>query len=378
MSAPTATSSTPPRTLLVSVRGLAPSVSSASAYEFEDTIAAIDRARVGTVERIAPRRSGLESRITAHLHWLAGITFRREGWYSKCVVDRDYDLLFMRVMAPGDLGLLHRFPGWKRCKRRICWIEEVWVDWLKYESMLKPLEHFDHVFLGHAATCAPLSRLIGRPCTHLAPGVDALRFCPYPDPPVRTIDVYGMGRRSADTHRHLLEHAREDPHFFYLYDSARLTTFTEGHQQHRELMASLVKRTRYFIVNRAKADAPEQTGGQEEFGPRYFEGAAAGAILLGDAPSTGPFRDYFDWPDALFELPYGSTGFIPLMRELDAEPERVERARRAGAVNALRRHDWLYRWAEVLRAARMPETEAMRVRRNQLATLADRIDQIEA
>jgi hypothetical protein len=49
-----------------------------------------------------------------------------------------------------------------------------------------------------------------------------LRFCPYPDAPVRSITAYAMGRRAPASHVALLERARRDRSFFYLYDSASL------------------------------------------------------------------------------------------------------------------------------------------------------------
>ena len=360
-------SANPPRVLLVSLRELENSVSHASAYEFEDTICAVDDVDLAAIRRLPPRQSRLEQRVLARLRKSAGVSVSRAGRYSTYQVDRDYDVAFVRVMSPTDLAHLEHVHGWKeRCRVRVCWIEELWVDWLQYRSLLEPLRHFDHVFLGHASTPEPLSKIIGRPCSHLAPGVDALRFCPYPEPPLRTIDVWGMGRRAQATHAHLLSPARQRPTFFYMYDSARPTTLVEGHVQHREQTASLVKRTRYFVVNRAKANASDQTKGQQEFGPRYFEGAAAGASLVGDAPTEGVFSDYFDWPDALFRVPYGSTELVPLIEELDAQPERVEQARRTGVANVLRRHDWSQRWAQVLETIGLEETAQMAARRARL------------
>jgi hypothetical protein len=228
--------------------------------------------------------------------------------------------------------------------------------------------------VGTAATPAPLSEIIDRPCSFLSPAVDTLRFCPFPNPPDRTIDVWAMGRRARATHDRLVEHARQNPKFMYLYDSVSGTHFYDGAAAHRELMASLLKRSRYFIADRAKANEPEQTKGQQVFGPRFFEGAAAGAILVGEPPESDLFNQYFDWTDAVVRLPYGSTEIVELLEALDRDPERVARARLANVVNSLRRHDWLYRWEQILQVAGLEPAPAALARRTELERRACAIE----
>jgi hypothetical protein len=48
-------------------------------------------------------------------------------------------------------------------------------------------------------------------------------------------------------------------------------------------------------------------------------------------------------------------------------------ASRNNVVNALRRHDWVYRWERVLDSVGLPHTEAMRERRRRLGALADAV-----
>ena len=55
------------------------------------------------------------------------------------------------------------------------------------------------------------------------------------------------------------------------------------YRQHRELFANMAKRSRYFLVSPAKIDRTDETRGQVEIGHRYFEGAAAGAVMIGQA-----------------------------------------------------------------------------------------------
>ncbi len=92
--------------------------------------------------------------------------------------------------------------------------------------------------------------------------------------------------------------------------------------------------------------------------------------MIGDPPRTDAFQTHFDWPDAVVYLPFGSGNIGGLIAELGQQPERLARIRHDNVVNALRRHDWLYRWQSVLASAGLEPTPAMQDRQARLATLA--------
>lgn len=366
--------SSPRRTLIISRRLVEPHVSSASAYEFEDVVAEVENADLLSVALVDTRAERAVAKLSEHLQRVAGLSMTLNKAQQRTALDTDYDLLFVRVMEPGDLAVLDAVPeARKRCRVAVCWVEELWVPWLEYEKLLRPLAQFDHVFVAHAATVERLGAKIRRPCSYLPPGVDALRFFPGSNPPPRSIAVYAMGRRLPRMHAALLERARKATDFLYLCDTARVRELVDGHAQHREQLARLIARTRYFVVNRAKVNAPDTIQGQQEFGPRFFEGAAGGAILIGDAPEHGPFLSYFDWPDAMCRLPYDSPDVCNLIDSLEAQPERVEAARRENLVNTLRRHDWLYRWQLVLDTLALAPGPAATARRAELERRASAI-----
>jgi hypothetical protein len=222
--------------------------------------------------------------------------------------------------------------------------------------------------LYYSQTVKPLSEIIERRCVFLPPGVDAITFCPNPDPPERVIDVYSIGRRSEITHRGLLDMARESG-LFYLHDSM------DGNQainskEHRALFANVAKRSRYFVVNPGKIDEPHLRGRQMEAGNRYFEGAAAGAIMVGERPNNEVFEELFDWPDAVSHLAYDSHD-IGVIRDLDADPERGDRIRRTGIVQALMRHDWVYRWEAILKTVGLEPMRRALERKDRLGKLVE-------
>ena len=160
----------------------------------------------------------------------------------------------------------------------------------------------------------------------------------------------------------------------YLYDSMTPGYLVEGHADHRDLMASLVQRSRYFLADRAKANEPNFSSESHVFGPRFFEGAAAGAVLVGEEPKSTEFLEHFDWPGAVFSFPHGGDHIGELIAELDAQPERMETIRRENVVNVLRRHDSAYRWGEILETLGLQPRPAMKVRTQGLADIATEIE----
>jgi hypothetical protein len=217
-------------------------------------------------------------------------------------------------------------------------------------------------------TVKPLSEQIGRKCVFLPPGIDAISFCPYPASPKRVVDVFSMGRRSEIAHQRLLRMARESG-LFYLHDSIGGTEAIHL-KQHRALFANVAKRSKYFIVNPGLIDRPDKRGGQVEASTRYYEGAASGAIMIGERPQNEEFNRIFDWPDAVTPLKYDSADIDAVINGLDRDRERQDMIRRTGVVQALRRYDWVYRWEAILKAVGLEPMQGVLERKKRLGELA--------
>ena len=285
----------------------------------------------------------------------------------------EYDLLFVHCQTWWELFYLNAIEGWKdHCKTSVCWIDELWAaDLPHYKYWIQSLRRFDHVFVGLAGTVAALSDVIERQCHYLPAAVDALRFTPYPTPPPRVIDAYSMGRRREQIHRELLKLA-EMNRIFYLYDTMHTGGSTvPDYRQHRDLLANLAKRSRYFLVAPARLGAPEETQGQIEIGFRYYEAAAAGAVMLGQAPDCEAFRYAFDWPDSVIEIKPDGSDLREVWERFAEEPERLTQISRRNTAEALRRHDWGHRWGRLLDIAGLAPTPALQDRERRLRELAD-------
>ena len=233
---------------------------------------------------------------------------------------------------------------------------------------------------GHSITCSSIAK--GRlvrcrifwvdSATCCLQGLDTIRFSPFPNPPDRSIDVYSIGRRWEGVHQALLRAVSEDQ-LFYVYDfyqgMARMEPI--DYKQHRDLFANMAKRSKYFLVSPGKMNCPEETQGQVEIGYRYCEGAAAGAVMIGQAADCEAFRELFPWPDAVVEIRPDGSDVLDVLADLDSNPARVSAISRRNAAESLLRHDWIHRWKKIFQLSGIEPSPGMTAREEHLKSLAD-------
>ncbi len=358
------------RVLCVSFREVDPVISRCLRFEFEDVVASVDRVDL-VFPKGRPVRRGrvhrLLSRLDTHFPWVSGLSKPPE-------LGRRYPLMFVTAQTAGDLYTFAPWTPWLRAAdRSACLVEEMYAqDVIRCPGEVEMLRRFDVLFVGCQGTVDALARATGRPVHYLPHSADAEVFCPYPRPPERVIDFYSMGRRPEATHRALLAIADRGD-FFYHYDTVTNVRVTD-YREHRRRLIDMVRRTKYFLTNMGKCNEPGHTGGQQELGFRFFEGAAAGCVLIGDPPENAAFTELFGWNDSVIPLEFGSGAIEPIIRALDADPARVERIRKANVAHSLRRHDHSYRWAQVLAAVGIEAQPAMGARHARMANLADQIE----
>jgi hypothetical protein len=363
-----------PRVLIFSLRNIfGNALFRCPHYEFEDIICEIDSA-VLLAPKVDP--SNTRSTFATRLAYRAPVALN--PGIRRISEKINYDIFFTICGFPPDLIMVNAVISNMRdiCRTSVCLVDELWVkEMIKQRHLLRILAKFDVVMLYYSQTVKPLSEQIGCRCIFLPPGVDAILFCPHPDPPKRVIDVYSMGRRSSITHQRLLRMVRESG-LFYLYDSIGGSQAINS-KEHRALLANVAKRSRYFIVNPGKIDLPDERGNQIEIGGRYFEGAASGTIMVGERPKNEEFERLFNWPEAVTPLPYDSCDIDMVIKALDADPERQDRIRQTNVVQALTRHDWVYRWEAVLKTVGLGPMQGVLERRERLRKLAEVVLQTE-
>jgi glycosyltransferase involved in cell wall biosynthesis len=360
------------RICLFSQRHLERLVSRCAEYEFEDIICEVDDAELLVSE---PHRwfsvgKKLVNRLARHFH----TTFINPGVRKLCL-NKNYDLFVVICQFPRDLLSLSAIKGWKqRCGSSVCWLAEFWMcEVNRWKSYLKILSQFDYIVLTSSATVELIKNAIEKPCVYMPPGIDAIKFCPYPNLPDRCVDVYSLGRKSPVTHQALLEMV-ERGQIFYIYDTVpNMDTFCP--RQHRSLVANIAKRSRYFIANAPKIDRQSETHGQGEVSYRFFEGAASGTVMIGEPRQNDAFKKHFDWPDAVINVPYDTTNIAQILADLDSQPERLERIRKNNIVQCLLRHDWAYRWRAILDMVGLEPRPGLLAREERLRKLAEHVQQ---
>jgi len=363
--------------LLLSLRKVDDVVAFCAQYEFEDVIASAAEADMAAPDSL----HGVELSRKAYklVRYLTG-SRRLASVAPKLTthrLEKEYDLFLPIFSHPHQLFALSCVPDWrKRCRKAACFIAEAWDDLLP-GYLLELLGEFDHVFVNSRHAIEKMSAMIGRPCSYLPQGVDTLRFCPWPEQPPRAIDVCNIGRRSQITHDKLLEAARQG-RIFYYYDTikpaAKQVTFhVSNGAEHRFLLANLLKRSRYFIANRARANEPEVTRGRDEIAGRFYEGVAAGAVVVGTPPDTEEFRRRFDWPDAVIPMPFDAPDVAASLAELDADPARLARISSENVANALLKHDWVHRLRTIMDAVGVAPSQGILAREDRLRALAQQV-----
>ena len=360
-----------PRVCVLSLREIRKRVSRCVTYEFEDVICEIDEVELLTLVYRPITDLSFSTRVARKIvKRLTGYDYPKP-YVSEVRLKRDYDIFFVMCQQTSDLLLLEKVEGWKeRCRNSICWLEEVWIGELdKYPWILDILSKFDYVVLSCNGTVQPMQDAIKRPCHYLPPGIDTIRFSPYPIPPLRCIDVLSLGRRAQIIHQSLFKMA-EEGQIFYHYDSCPGPE-PEDHREHRSLIANIAKRSKYFLVNPAKFDRPEQTEGQSEIGYRFFEGAASGTVMIGESPKNEVFSEHFHWDDAVIPAFSNPPNVAEILSDLNSQTDRLEEIRKNNVIQTHLLHDWVYRWRAVLDFIGMKPMPALEAREMHLRRLVE-------
>ena len=367
------------RVLQLSMRNLDRGVAYALPYEFEDIIRSC--APAWCVAPGQPKRldgSRQRYRLARMLGAPPKVADRLALIEPRIQVSKNYELFVATLNNPWSLFVLQSITGWKkRCRHSVCFITEAWIHHLPPDYLMELLEPFDHVFIGLQHAVDTMAQRTGKLCSYLPLGCDVLRFAPAPHQNKRVIDVCNIGRRSEPMHAAFLQVMRERD-FFYYYDTiapagingAGRSFKVDSPAGHRVLLSSLLKRSRYFIANRARINEPQVTGDQHEISGRFYEGIAAGTVMLGVPPEHAAFQQEFDWPGAVIPMAYDCNDPLSLIDELDADPERIAQIRKDNVRNAALRHDWLYRLQTVFDTVGIEATQTMHLRRQRLQELA--------
>lgn len=273
--------------------------------------------------------------------------------------------------GPWDVPLLERLRVLRRQAHTVSlWLPEIWPTQLsdpriRYEGYAM----IDHLFLGVPETMEPFQALAPTTEVHyVPPATDVMAFGGGAIDGRRSIAVLGIGRRHPDQHNQILDWAAKN-HALYLYD----TVSGKAHdwKAHRRALSDWYRHANIAICNYGKHDQPSLIGGLRVLPGRFFEGMAAGSVMIGMAPSIDEQRRLLGVD--IVE----STEDTDLVTVLDKyhDPATARPIRIRNMALACRGHDWAHRWKIILEHIGVPVPESLDRR---IETLTDEADRLES
>ncbi len=363
-----------PSAIVVSRRSSQPDPWRCTGYEFEDVVASVTRATL--VDRTArfdthATSSTLVRRSSEVLLHLSAGRVRGPGSYERLSPPRQpADILVVYCQHPYDVLAVVGMGDLRRwAHKAICFVEEVYITELdRWAGASAVLNGFDHVWVSNEDTVPHWQDRLDTKLGYLPFSVDAERFAPKRVGRPRPIAVSNIGRRSETTHNALYDWSLATDHLYH-FDSMRPGAVKDP-AQHRVMMATMLQRSAVAVSNRGVGGRPKETNWQGSLPPRFFEAAAAGAVLLGVAPDLPGMSAYFGWTDSHLPMAFDEPEAGAIVAHLLDQTERMTIASRRNIAQCLRRHDHVHRLAAMMAAVGVPLGPLAAARQVRLAELA--------
>jgi hypothetical protein len=257
-----------------------------------------------------------------------------------------YDLCLVVAMGLFSIAAIASIRDLRSlCNRIAVYVLDAWpedVHW--FRRYRKLWNACDHLFVSFPEAVEPYARAVECPVEYLAQAIDPQRF--HPDRVERPVDVVSIGRRIPEAHRLLRDvAARNDLFYYYSEVESPLAIDLEESQALLARISQSAKASVCWPVSKL-------TGRNRTISPvtvRWFEAAACGSVVLGEAPSTGEFRALFPYDRFVRPLDVMDPARFErtVLESLDGD-DRDERRKLADHVRTA--HSWEARLATILRA----------------------------
>jgi hypothetical protein len=164
----------------------------------------------------------------------------------------------------------------------------------------------------------------------------------------RWIDVMGYGRQF-EPHSKILENTYNnlESHRTYYHTNHMSIEKINNFYEHRRLFWKLLNNSHITLAYDVLT-TPSERLFLSFVGQRWFECLAAGCMIIGRRPVCPEVNDLLNWEDATIEVPDDSNSLIPFVEDLLNDKERLQSVQNRNYLNALGRHDWRYRIADML------------------------------
>jgi hypothetical protein len=326
----------------------------ATMAEAERTIASALQASVVTFRANAAGWSGRARAVGRKAGNAVSLVAHRSDQLRAPVFDvapRSADLAFLVSRHPSDLVLINHAQAMLGPRTALVVIlTEVWPSFRddpKQCAALALLRHAQLVIVNQAASVEPLRQLLGRGGPNvrfLPPALNVAAFAKWPEA-ARTTDVFAPGRRPDAVHQ-VLRCAAAEQTLHYVYDSV-LPESVPDFDDHRSLFIAQVQRSRSMLSYPARLADPAVTGGAVEFGVRYFEAMAGGAIPLGHPFINPQYDEHLVRAPEMLCLDAHHPDPVAVLHALSSADESLMRQHNRALVLGM--GDWAHRLQSIYR-----------------------------
>jgi len=217
-----------------------------------------------------------------------------------------------------------------------------WYSWKKHY-----LKKLNHLFIPMTGSLREFKEVYGVPVSYVPMASDVMKYGSSRQN--RHIDIIGYGRQHRE-HSRLLAKEFNFPgaNGLYYHTNHMIISQIKNFSEHRNMFWNVLNSSRI-----AMAYDPDRVDPRKRFpfsfvGQRWFESVAAGCMVAGLSPTCQEMKKLFDWEDSTVEVPEEPENFIPFMRDLLSDNERLENSHKRNYYNALLKHDWRLRIRDIL------------------------------
>lgn len=208
------------------------------------------------------------------------------------------DAIFCTLMNPQWCRILKYFHFDYTKSKLILYIIDTWESYLSdFDKMIKDLK-VDYLFVAYKELVSHFSSEFKIPVEWLPLAADTRIFKDWGEE--KTYDVYAMGRRHEPHHR-VLKKLAEEGKLKYLFNE-------RGKKCHIPIecspigLAMLINRSRFFLVSPQDIMEESYDATISPIVPRYFEGIACKAMLIGIRPRSGELEELFPFDNVMVDI----------------------------------------------------------------------------
>jgi len=221
------------------------------------------------------------------------------------------------------------------------------ANW-RFSRFRKLVNSLDYLFIPMTGSLQQFAETFRVPVAMIPMACDVIKFGSHNDE--RYIDLMGYGRQLT-AHSLIFEQAYNNPQSkrTYYYTSHMHIGKVHDLYGYRRLFWKLLSHSQIALAyDVLTANSLDNRFKFSFVAQRWFECLTAGCLVVGRRPTCSEADQLLNWEDVTIDLPDDEADLVPFVESLLANEQRLRSAHRRNYFNALARHDWRYRIAEIL------------------------------